>query len=569
MPVTSATFTGTNHGFQLAENRGHISVNFQSPTGHCISKFKEDGDSSILGIAWLKDGSRLISVSTPRRLRVQVRTWNPATGQSVLNIKGRKDWNSLYSLSQDGRRFASGSFDNAIRVWDIATGHRLGVASKLENNISTWDIPTTKRVSILKGHSTPVISATWSQDGSRLIAWSAVPFLSSLASYDRTISIWDVTTRKRMLAMRGYFGIVVSDSIAWSQDMSQFALGSDQASSAIIFDSATGECISTLKGHNGSVNAVAWSHDGSRLASGSSDGTIRIWDPAIIQRTSKLEGHTDQIYLIVWSKDRTRLASVAKHYDTTVMIWDPATGQCISTLRGHTGFVNSVTWSHDGSRLASRCSDGTIGIWNPTTGQFISILEGHSGKTASMIWSPDASRLASGCSDGTIRIWNPTTGQCVSILEGHSGKIISMIWSPDGSRIASESSHDEAARIWDPASGQCESTLDISSSKFLEFDKVTVGSSTIETPDPTTATSCRPAPLAQQYDLNDDRSWVNYKGVNFLWLPPEYRPGRPDFCMPRKSRSNFSISGNSLALGCSSGRVIFLRFSQHQSIHGF
>jgi WD40 repeat protein len=89
-------------------------------------------------------------------------------------------------------------------------------------------------------------------------------------------------------------------------------------------------CLQTLEGHSGPVNSIAWSQDGSRLASGSSDNTVRIWDPATGQCTSTLEGHSGRVNSIAWSQDGSRLASGSR--DETVRIWDPATGQCESTL---------------------------------------------------------------------------------------------------------------------------------------------------------------------------------------------------------------------------------------------
>ncbi|KAK4246698.1 nucleoside phosphorylase domain-containing protein [Corynascus novoguineensis] len=89
-----------------------------------------------------------------------------------------------------------------------------------------------------------------------------------------------------------------------------------------------------LWGHGGSVNAVAWSHDSTRLASASDDGTVKIWDAVTGQCVSTLEGHGRLVNAVAWSHDSTRLASAS--YDGTVKIWDPATGQCVSTLQiGH------------------------------------------------------------------------------------------------------------------------------------------------------------------------------------------------------------------------------------------
>ncbi|KAJ5293252.1 Nuc-1 negative regulatory protein preg [Penicillium atrosanguineum] len=202
-------------------------------------------------------------------------------------------------------------------------------------------------------------------------------------------------------------------------------------------------CLQTLEGHSGRVESITWSPDGSRLASGSYDQTVRIWDPVTGECMSTLKGHSDDVTSIAWSPDGSRLISGS--YDQTVRIWDPVTGQCISTIEGHNGLVRSITWSPDGSRLASGSNDQTVRIWDPVTDQCIFTLEGHSDDVTLITWSPDGSQLASGSDDQTVRIWDP----CIFTLEGHSDWVTSIAWSPDGSRLAS-GSDDQTVRIWDP-----------------------------------------------------------------------------------------------------------------------
>ncbi|KAJ5652726.1 hypothetical protein N7507_010152 [Penicillium longicatenatum] len=243
-------------------------------------------------------------------------------------------------------------------------------------------------------------------------------------------------------------------SIAWSPDGSLLASGSNDKT-VRVWDPATGQTVSTLEGHSDSVFSIAWSPDGSRLASGSYDTTVRVWDPTTGQTVSTLEGH-GSVQSIAWSPDGKRLASGS--YDTTVRVWDPTTGQPVSTLEGH-GSIQSIAWSLDGSRLASVSYDKTVRVWDPTTGQPISTLEGHIDFIYSIAWSPDGSRLTSGSNDKTVRVWDPTTSQTISTLEGHSDLVYSIAWSPDGSRLAS-GSYDTTVRVWDPTTGQTVSTLE-------------------------------------------------------------------------------------------------------------
>ncbi|KAJ5971705.1 uncharacterized protein N7479_001623 [Penicillium vulpinum] len=244
-------------------------------------------------------------------------------------------------------------------------------------------------------------------------------------------------------------------SVAWSPDGSRLASASHDKT-VRIWDPATGQSISTLDEHSGTVMSISWSPDGSRLASASGDKTVRIWDPATGQSISTLDEHSGTVMSISWSPDGSRLASASD--DKTVRIWDRATSQSISTLEGYIGSVTSIAWSPDGSQLASASNDKTVRIWDPVTSENISTLDGHGSEIISIAWSPDGSRLASASNDNTARTWDPATRQALLILEGHSAWVNSIAWSPDGSRLASVS-EDKTARVWDPATGQSISTL--------------------------------------------------------------------------------------------------------------
>lgn len=106
---------------------------------------------------------------------------------------------------------------------------------------------------------------------------------------------------------------------------------------------------------------------------------VRIWDPATGQNISTLEGHSDSVQSVAWSPDGSQLASASN--DRTARIWDPDTGQSVSILKGHSHWVRSIAWSPDGRRLASASTDMTVSIRDPASSQDVSFsLGGNSGR---------------------------------------------------------------------------------------------------------------------------------------------------------------------------------------------
>ncbi|KAG8984113.1 hypothetical protein FRB90_005558, partial [Tulasnella sp. 427] len=192
----------------------------------------------------------------------------------------------------------------------------------------------------------------------------------------------------------------------------------------------------------GGISSVAFSRDGKRIASGSSDGTVRLWDAETGQQSGEpLEGHTDPVASVAFSTDGKRIASGS--WDGTVRLWDAETGQQSGEpLEGHTSGVTSVAFSPDGKRIASGSSDGTVRLWDAETGQQSGEpLEGHTDYVTSVAFSTDGKRIASGSWDRTVRLWDAETGQqSGEPLEGHTSPITSVVFSPDGKRIASGSS---------------------------------------------------------------------------------------------------------------------------------
>ncbi len=206
----------------------------------------------------------------------------------------------------------------------------------------------------------------------------------------------------------------------------------------------------TYRGHFGYVWSAAWSPDGKRIASGSSDKTAQVWNALTGANPYIYTGHSDTIYAVAWSPDGKRIASAS--YDTTVQLWDASGGHPF-TYSGHSSWVWTVRWSPTGQLIASAGGDGTVQVWNAATGARLHTYKGHTGAVFASVWSPDGRLIASSGADGTVQVWEAITGTPIYTYQPYSSSLIwSVAWSPDGSRIASAGS-DRTVQLWDSTNG--------------------------------------------------------------------------------------------------------------------
>ena len=228
---------------------------------------------------------------------------------------------------------------------------------------------------------------------------------------------------------------------------------------------------STLIGHSGTVSALAFSPDGTRLVSASWDGTARLWDIASGTEMIDFIGHMDRVTDVAFSADGTRVATAS--WDGTVRLWDAGTGFELASF-AHGAEANSVALSPDGTRIAagginaSGGGDGQVHVWDTASGAELAAIV-VSGPVADLAL-PGGDQVviatqSSGCStaNGGAAIWSISSGAPAIDMAGHSGSVSTIAFGGGrltGSGQAGLCSGSAVIWIWDAASGVLQSTLD-------------------------------------------------------------------------------------------------------------
>ena len=213
--------------------------------------------------------------------------------------------------------------------------------------------------------------------------------------------------------------------------------------------------------HGDSVLSVAFSPvDNTLLASGSSDGTVKLWDVVTQTDVATFEGHVGGVASVAFSPNGMLLAAGAA--DDTVKLWDVETHQNIATLEGHAVGGTLVAFSPDGTTLAAGASDGIIKLWDVETHQNTATLGGYDAVTVDAIVAAEGESywftpvsflsntiLAAGSGD-RIKLWDVATEENIATFEVPGDLVISMSCSPDGTTLAA-GTYNSIIKLWDVA----------------------------------------------------------------------------------------------------------------------
>jgi WD40 repeat protein/class 3 adenylate cyclase len=281
--------------------------------------------------------------------------------------------------------------------------------------------------------------------------------LAAFALYQRQVSLHQASIGLASQAMQELEGESPERSVLLALEALQKYPYTWQAEAALWQIVNQYRLQSELIGHVDTVNDVTWSPDGTRMASGSNDGTLRIWDAKTHSQLLQISAHpassvyTAGVSKVAWSLDGTRIATAGT--EGKVKVWDAVTGEQLAEFSGHSVRVWGVAWSPDGTLVASSSADGVVIVWDAATGEGKYTLSGHSGAVKSVAWSPDGQSIATAGDDKTARIWDAASGEQKLILAGHTNGVWSVDWSPDGTRLAT-ASEDGRVIVWEAASGR-------------------------------------------------------------------------------------------------------------------
>jgi WD40 repeat protein/serine/threonine protein kinase len=357
---------------------------------------------------------------------------------AVMGEQRRRHWGQVQcvAFSPDGRLLASGGYDSAVRVWNVATG---------------------KEEATLRGQGNAVHAVAFRDDG-RLVS------LSPAFNRPPEVMLWDLGTKQGQALLKGV--AVWPSATALSPDGRALATAvwkqdaTGRVGGVKLLDLTTGKQRATLP-EQAPVRVLAWSRDGTELATASGNA-IRLWDAVAVKERKILPGHERSVTHLAFAPDGATLASASFQWKDNagtgeIKLWD------IMAEKEHksftvTGQVSAIAFSPDGTTLAvghGQTGEGRISLWNLPAGKEQATFTRHGGPITCLAFTADGRTLASGSADHSVRLWDLASDKELQPLGGQQGPAMAVAFSPDGTTLAASAGSWEATvRLWQMATGE-------------------------------------------------------------------------------------------------------------------
>lgn len=372
-------------------------------------------------IAFTLDDRFLISVSGPEHV---VRQWNVAQRRLERVIDADATW---FDLSPSGR-YVLTSGPGSDRVWDVLTGETVRTAPRLNGRIT---------------------SLVYDRAGARIAF-----------GFDNDVIVRDARNGAALLRLKGHTRPV--DRVAFSPD------GRMLASSSLdgiirLWNAETGALVNALANPLPAPNPqqaplperrvapqIAFSPDGSLLASGSFQSEVRIWTMASPGLSKTLSADGEAVAGVAFSPDGASIAALSRVTGGgRAQVWAVASGRPSLFLgQGSKNNVGDLAFSPDGQLIAVASDHQTVNLWRASDGTLVSELTGHKGNVISLAFNADGSRLASGAADKSAIVWDVKRATAVFSDTSHTDAVDGIAFAPDGQIIATGSSGDGSIFFW-------------------------------------------------------------------------------------------------------------------------